>query len=231
MSPQIRPDSNNMSGDIPAFSSPAPSQVCLANFQEPVKQVRHSVLQAVKRRDFHRAIAILNRLIATHTASAADYNNRGLVYLWSGQAHKALIDFNRAIFLDPALASSYNNRANCYVAQGARESAIEDYDQAIDMDPFYVRARINRAVTLRELRQYDAAVNGFEEALLFRQFEGEILAERGRTYHLRGDWNVAIADYRRFLKIADDPQNQSKPVASSRVKQVLAWLSQLQIVA
>ncbi|MEO1300363.1 MAG: tetratricopeptide repeat protein, partial [Cyanobacteria bacterium J06636_16] len=134
---------------------------------ESIEQMRQRVSRAVRHRDYPNAITTLNRLLSAYPCSAADYSNRGLVYLWSGDSHRALLDFNRAIALNPALASSYNNRANYYASQGARESAIEDYDRAIDLNPFHVQARINRAVTLRELRRYDAALDGFEEALIF----------------------------------------------------------------
>ena len=67
------------------------------------------------------------------------------------------------------------------------------------MHPSHVRAQINRGITLRDLGQYEEAIDAFEIALLFGQLEHHILAERGRTYHLWGDWNCAIADYRRAL--------------------------------
>ncbi|MEM9005794.1 MAG: tetratricopeptide repeat protein [Cyanobacteria bacterium P01_F01_bin.86] len=195
---------------------------------ESLEVIRQRVSRAVRSRDYSSAIALLNQLLSAYPFSAADYSNRGLVYLWNGNPSKALSDFNQAIALDPSLASSYNNRANYYAAQGARESAIEDYDRAIDLNPFHVQARINRAVTLRELHNYDAALDGFEEALIFRQFTGEIYAERGRTYHLRGDWNGAIADYRRALNIFTIPSPEKVPVMHPRKQQIMSWLTQLQ---
>jgi tetratricopeptide (TPR) repeat protein len=36
------------------------------------------------------------------------------------------------------------------------------------------------------------------------QLEGNIYAERGRTYELRGDWNCAIADYQKALALLSD---------------------------
>lgn len=227
MSHRTRSDSDDTSTKVQAFGPSTSYQYPGNFFQESVAQIRQSVLRAVKRKDYHRAIAILNRLIVSHPDSAADYSNRGLVYLWSGQPRKALLDFNRAIALNPSLASSYNNRANYYAAQGAKESAIEDYDQAIDLDPFHVRARINRAITLRELHRYDPALDGFEEALVFNKFTGEIYAEKGRTYHLRGDWNGAIADYSRALDYFLTSERGKTVAIHSRQRQVITWLNQL----
>ncbi|MGF1522365.1 MAG: tetratricopeptide repeat protein [Leptolyngbyaceae cyanobacterium] len=223
------PSSDGADSGAKATQMPAQHQLT-SRSAESLDQLRQRVSRAVRYRDYSDAIKTLNQLLSTYPCSAADYSNRGLVYLWSGDSYKALLDFNRAIALNPSLASSYNNRANYYAAQGARESAIEDYDRAIDLNPFHVQARINRAVTLRELRRYDAALNGFEEALIFRQFTGEIYAERGRTYHLRGDWNGAIADYRRALNTFAVPEAEKTATLQSRRQQIMSWLTQLQPV-
>lgn len=201
----------------------APSDSC----QETVEQVRHRVKQAVSRGDFLRAIALLNRLIMNDPTSAEDLNNRGLIHFWQGSGARALSDFNRAIAIDPELSAAYNNRGNYYAAQGRPQRALEDYESAIDRDPFYVRARINQAMTLRELGQYDEALVGFEEALLFRQFDSEIYAERGRTYHLRGDWNCAIADYYRALEALPSYRLSLPPSAQTRRTKVMSWLTEL----
>ncbi len=149
--------------------------------------------------DYGGAIALLNQLIDRHPDNAIDYNNRGLVYFQSGQRALAIRDYKTALKLNPQLASAYNNRANYYAACVQLAAAITDYDQAIDLNPSYVRAWINRGITLRDLEQYEQAIENFDIALLLGQLAGHIYAERGRTYHLWGDWNCAIADYRRVL--------------------------------
>ena len=220
------PRPGNVDGVVNAIQTSAwPS---IPEPSESIDQMRQRVSRAVRHRDYAKALTLLNQLLSDYPCSAADYSNRGLVYLWSGNSYRALVDFNRAIALNPSLASSYNNRANYYAAQGDRESAIEDYDRAIDLNPLHVQARINRAVTLRELRRYDAALDGLEEALIFRQFTGEIYAERGRTYHLRGDWNGAIADYRRALNVFTVPGTEKTSASQSRQQQIMNWLTQLQ---
>ncbi|MBR8835888.1 MAG: tetratricopeptide repeat protein [Stigonema ocellatum SAG 48.90 = DSM 106950] len=161
--------------------------------------LRSSALKSAQQGNYTEAIALLSQLIDRHPDNAIDYNNRGLIYFQSGESQKAILDYNTALQLNPNLASAYNNRANYYAACGELQSAIADYDRALDLNPRYVRAWINRGITLRDLGQYEEAVDNFEIALLFGQLEGHILAERGRTYHLWGDWNCAIADYRRAL--------------------------------
>lgn len=170
--------------------------------QEPGKSdsyLRSSASTKAQAGDYSGAIALLNQLIDRHPDNAIDYNNRGLVYFQSGQRALAIRDYKTAIKLNPQLASAYNNRANYYAACGQLAAAIADYDQATDLNPSYVRAWINRGITLRDLAQYDQAIENFDIALLLGQLEDHIYAERGRTYHLWGDWNCAIADYRRVL--------------------------------
>lgn len=182
--------------------------------------LRSCALRLAQQGDYTEAIALLSQLIKRHPYNAVDYNNRGLIYFQSGERQKAFWDYNKALQLNPKLASAYNNRANYYAACGKLTSAIADYDRAIDLHPSHVRAQINRGITLRDLGQYEEAIDAFEIALLFGQLEDHILAERGRTYHLWGDWNCAIADYRRAL-------NQL-PLLSTR-KDEPSWRLRLQV--
>ncbi|MEO1095155.1 MAG: tetratricopeptide repeat protein [Cyanobacteria bacterium J06638_28] len=211
---------------------PSTRALHLATYYTSATQVRQQVMQAVKRRDYRHAIAMLSCLISCHPDSAADYSNRGLIYFWSGQPSRALKDLNRAIALNPELAGAYNNRANYHAAQGDLEMALRDYDQAIDLDPFHAQARINRAVTLRELGYYADALEALDETLVFHQLTGEIYAERGRTYHLVGEWNAAIADYRQALRLLAKSTDSNKPLAlASKRLQLRTWLAQLQLMA
>lgn len=162
--------------------------------------LRSYALRSAQQGDFIEAIALLSQLIYRHPYNAIDYNNRGLIYFQSGETQKAFCDYNTALQLNPSLASAYNNRANYYAACGELGAALVDYERAIDLNPSHVRAWINKGITLRDLGQYEEAIDTFEVALLFGQLEGHILAEQGRTYHMWGDWNCAIADYRRALE-------------------------------
>lgn len=193
----------------------------------PDSYLRSSASAKAQQRDYTSAIALLNQLINRHPYNAIDYNNRGLVYFQSGQLNSAIADYDTALRLNPKLANAYNNRANYYAACGQLTAAIADYDCAIDLNPSYVRAWLNRGITLRELGSYEQAIENFDIAEVLGQLEGHIYAERGRTYHLWGDWNCASADYHRALTwLPQNSVSSSEPAERLRL-QVETWLNQL----
>lgn len=162
--------------------------------------LRREAREKARAGDYNAAIAILTCLIDRNPADAANYNNRGLFYFQSGQVEKAIADYNMALQLNPRLDSAYNNRANYYAAVGKLVEAISDYERAIDLNFGNIRARINQGITFRQLGLYELALESFDFALILGdRLCDHIYAERGRTYHLQGDWNSAIADYRRVL--------------------------------
>jgi tetratricopeptide (TPR) repeat protein len=186
------------------------------------QNLRASANRKAKQGDYKGAIALLTQLISRNPADAVSYNNRGLVYFQTGQREKALADYNRALQLNPELDSAYNNRANYYASSGHLAEALADYEQALDLNPGNVRTWINQGITFRELGLYDLALENLDMALILGCLEGHIYAERGRTYHLRGDWNCAIADYQRALQ--ELPQSGT----SGRLRQKIAtWINHL----
>jgi tetratricopeptide (TPR) repeat protein len=173
------------------------------------------------------ALLIFDELIARNPHNANYYSNRGLVHFQDGQLNAAVADYNRAIELNPRLDSAYNNRANYYAAQGMFLEAILDYDIALDLNPTNIRAWINQGITFRELELYDRALESFDLALCLGKLEGHIYAERGRTYHLRGDWNCAIGDYRQALNALAQPSTNFESVTLRLYLQVESWMDEL----
>ena len=166
---------------------------------------------AMRRKDYDTALSLYERLIQYEPDSAEHYNNRGLICYITKQWAKAEADYNRAIALDPKQACTYNNRANLYAVRKAWADAIADYDTAIDLNPLNMRARLNQAITFREIGEYQESLACLDIALLLvgstdksNFLCASICAERGRTYHIQGCWNCALADYRRALSLSDN---------------------------
>ena len=182
--------------------------------------LRAYVREKAEQEDYRGAITLLNQLINRHPNSAMDYNNRGLMYCKQGNYLRAMEDFEQAIILNPYLDKAYNNRGNCHADLGNLVKALEDYEISLDLNPYNQRAWINKGIALRELEWHDLALETFDFSLVIgKPLQGRIYGERGYTYYLRGDWNCAIADYRRALSklLTGDPY----------ISKVQRWLSEL----
>jgi tetratricopeptide (TPR) repeat protein len=231
-----RRQSRTRPGLMPKRALPSHHTVWLEP-QEQDRLLRQRSLSEARQGNYADAITGLTILIDRNPEGATDYNNRGLVHFQQGQLESALEDYNQAIKLNPKLASAYNNRANYHAAQGDLAEAIADYETAIDLDPTNIRAWINQGITFRDLEMYAQAIDNFEQALQINQFvarnpeechrlEAHIYGAQGRTHHLAGDWNLAIADYYRSL---DRMSDFELDLTSHRLQtQVILWLDELQ---
>jgi tetratricopeptide (TPR) repeat protein len=187
------------------------------------QRLKNCVKAKANQGDYVVAIALLDQLIAMRPNHAVNYNNRGLMYFRNNQIIEALCDLSLALEINPHLDSAYNNRANCYAAQGDLPEAIADYDLALDLNPGNLRAWINQGIAFRELELYELGLENFDIALLISDaLQDRIYAERGRTYHLRGDWNCAISDYQTALNILI-----SKPDEVNYFYRVQSWFNEL----
>lgn len=187
------------------------------------QQLKNSIKAKATQGEYVVAIALLDQLIALRPDNAANYNNRGLMHFRNNQIIEALCDLSLALEINPQLDSAYNNRANCYAAQGDLDDAIADYDLALDLNPGNLRAWINQGITFRELELYELGLENFDIALVIGDsLKERIYGERGRTHHLRGDWNCAVSDYQTALDILT-----LQPHAASYFDKVQTWLDEL----
>jgi tetratricopeptide (TPR) repeat protein len=185
--------------------------------------LRHKVSCHVQAGHYAGAISLLKTLIQQNPCSAIDYNNRGFVYLKLQDMAAAIADFDRAIQLDPYLDRAYNNRGNYYALQGQLQKALQDYTTAIRLNPKNVKAWLNQGITLRDMGLYGLAIESFDCGLYLGQWQGHLYAERGRTHHLAGDWNWAIADYRKALNLIADQESGAEQLR----QRIETWLKNL----
>lgn len=186
-------------------------------------QINLSIEKNIRRGNYAVAISLIDELIARCPNSAINYNNRGLMYFRNNQLSEAVNDLTHALEIDPQLDSAYNNRANCHAARGDLMAAVSDYDEALDLNPANLRAWINQGITFRELQFYELALENFDIALVVgNSLQERVYGERGRTYHLRGDWNCAVADYQTALKLLSDI-----PDEKNYQSKVRGWLDEL----
>ncbi|MDJ0647710.1 MAG: tetratricopeptide repeat protein [Xenococcaceae cyanobacterium MO_188.B19] len=201
----------------------SPDEDAYLRYEQLEPRLRSSIDENIAAGNYAVAIALIDELISFCPNNALDYNNRGLMHFRNNQLTEALKDLTHALEIDPNLDSAYNNRANCYVAQGDLVAAISDYDQALDINPANIRAWINQGITFRDLESYDLAISNFDICLVLSHNLAErVYGERGRAYHLRGDWNCAVADYQKSLELLTE-----KTRLASYQQKVQGWLTEL----
>lgn len=186
------------------------------------------------------AIALFDLLIQRHPTTASFYNNRGLLHFQTGELIDALADYDRAIALNPKLSQAFNNRANCHAALGNLEAAIADYDAALDLNPVDLNAWINQGITFRDMELFSRAIENFDIALQLNELvepghfadcrshlTGHIYTQRGRTHHIAGYWNWAIADYRRALNLLPQKSTATTRKFYRLRTNIKTWLHEL----
>ncbi len=185
------------------------------------QQLYQNLSQAIQQRDYPRAMLLLNYCITQDPKNPTHYINRGLIYHHYQSWSQAIADYNQALQLNPNKDQIYTNRAKCNTALRHWGEAIADYDTAINLNPYNISARIHQGILFRSLKMYDDAIVCFGLALFMGNLSANAYAERGRTYHLDGQWNCAIGDYQRALDILTESPNQSLQT------KIQVWTSEL----
>ncbi|HEY2011642.1 MAG TPA: tetratricopeptide repeat-containing glycosyltransferase family protein [Rhizomicrobium sp.] len=123
------------------------------------------VIELHRKREYTKALPVLNRLMASHPGMAALYVQRGSLLLAMKQFEGALSDFDQALIVDPLNVEGHFGRGAAFQAQANLHAAINSYDRALELQPDHAFALNNRALVLRELGQVHEAVQSYDAAI------------------------------------------------------------------
>lgn len=130
---------------------------------------------------------------------AADYANRGNVYLNMGEYQKAIHDYTRALELDPAHGVACYNRALAYTQLHDFEHAAADYTRTIELNPQFGAAYKNRGVLYAGMQNYRQAIADYTQALTLNPEDAATYNNRGHAYYNLKEYIEALADYDRAI--------------------------------
>ncbi len=160
--------------------------------------------EALEDRDFQAALDFYTRLIEQQPQNADAYARRGYVHYQYGEDLLALQDYATALDIEPGLARAHAGRALVYASMGERQQALRhvlkiDNRVRHDADIYVMLGR-----TYYWLKEYDDALNLYDEALdldpeLFQAYSG-----RGLVYTALGDYGSASKDFNAALDIRED---------------------------
>ncbi len=124
------------------------------------------------------------------------YNDRGEIYLDSGEYDLAIVDFNQAIRYSPNFAMGWNNRCRAFAAIGQLEAALRDCDKAIKIKPTFVNHMVvsgdvsgyqDRALVHLKAGRFHEAIADYNDALGLTPGNSEALYGRGLAKLKNGD--------------------------------------------
>jgi tetratricopeptide (TPR) repeat protein len=101
----------------------------------------------------------------------------------------AMADLNEAIRLDPRTANAYSSRARLYTKAGDTKRSFADLNEAIRLDPKVALFYNRRGLHFYEERDYERAIAAAHYS-------------RGVAYRMKGERELAIADFRQAVRIS-----------------------------
>ena len=170
--------------------------------------------------DFENALIDAEKAIKICPSEARAYNNRGCIYIKSGNdIKKGLNDFNKALDLDANFISAYTNRANVYLKMREPQKAINDCTKAIeispnkDSEPYY-----NRGLAYMNIGETEKAFDDYNKVIELDPENAEAYGKRGVINSQLGNIQDAISDFEEFLRL--DPDNKLAEMVRDELRQL-----------
>lgn len=151
-----------------------------------------TALQAAGRAN--EALDILNRAIKANTKQSRVYNDRGMLYLGSGNLDAAQADFLKAGKLNSQFGASFANLAELSIMRGEWEKAVEMGAKAISASPRAPAGYSARGLAYRRLGKVEKALSDFNKAVVLDPRIARAYTNRAAVYVDQKDYSSAKKD-------------------------------------
>ena len=111
------------------------------------------------------------------------YIERGLVYQNMGNHNMAIKDFKHAIQIDPRCIKAYYHNGTSKLKDGQIQAAIDDFTEAQNLDDTIPGILDGLGQCYHAQKQYDLALEHYDDALKKRENDVEFLKNRSATYY------------------------------------------------
>ena len=153
------------------------------------------LLQAVRAKEYEKALQIVNGQIEKNPDDADAYDRRSMIYSLLRWNDEALADCHKAIALEPGKAFHYFNRGAIYEQRKEYPLAINDYTKALSLsqngDPLQGLMYFNRARAYVAIESYDKALEDVKQGeKLVPAFPQNYILE-SLIYDKKGDKKMA----------------------------------------
>ena len=155
----------------------------------------------LEKQEYQKAIADLDKAIATLTNSFTAYNLRGLAYDGLDKQSQAMADFNQAISINPGFAEAYCNRGFVFYENKEYNKALKDYEKAISLDPKLAKVYSHRGFLFAFQGKLDRALEDYNQAISLDPKLLEAYLNRGNLYVRQKKYDLALTDFSNALPL------------------------------
>lgn len=179
----------------------------------PVDNYFEQGLEYYESGQYEAAIDLLTKALRLSLGDLAEILvYRGMSYAYLEAYDRAMQDFSAAIDRNPYMADAYNERGSLFNLLGQPERALLDLDAAVRLDPVHYAAYYNRALAHEKLEQIAEAEADLSATIDLNPGVAPAYELRGRIRASQQDYEGAIADLERFLRMGGGREfdNQSE---------------------
>ncbi|KAI9029554.1 hypothetical protein CLU79DRAFT_810127 [Phycomyces nitens] len=151
-------------------------------------------------KDYGAAIALLQDLITKHSNVHQAWNTLGLVHEEMGNKDKALQLRMVAAHMCGTDASLWKELAVKSIENDATQQGLYCLTKALQIDSMDVDALWDRAYLHKQLKQYDEALDGFNQILAILPNHFKVINELAQLYRIKGETRQAIKLYEEAIE-------------------------------
>jgi tetratricopeptide (TPR) repeat protein len=154
--------------------------------------------------DFQTVIDDAGWLLDHFPPKATWLLDRGKALGAESRFDESLADLMRAVQMNPSADTHYFRGVTHYFMKSL-QAALADFNQALTLDPDYEPAYLKRCSTYYQLQLYQAGLADCDEFVRRRPDAFDGYYTRGIVRSRAGDQEGALADYRRAIELAENP--------------------------
>lgn len=156
-----------------------------------------------KGKQFERAIESMSRVLSAEPNNWRVLNNRGIAFIKLGNYSEGIDDLNRAKLINPEIDQSDETRSSPIDKQ-LFLSEMAKYNQLLTSDANSAAAYLSRATLFNLVADFERARADLDKAIAINAELVEAYHQRGKALEKLGLKNEAMADFNKFLGLAQD---------------------------
>jgi tetratricopeptide (TPR) repeat protein/transglutaminase-like putative cysteine protease len=170
-----------------------------------IKELNQAGYDALRNRDYPRALSVLKRAVELSPADRTAWNNLGRAYMGLRDIPAAIAAYKKQIEINPFDAYAHNNLGLAYVAAGKFVEAEAAFLKQLEVNPLdkFTHGNLGRMYVAQ--RQYDKAAAALEKAVSISPDDATLQVQLGKAYANLRRTDEAAKTFDRAVDLAPNP--------------------------